>query len=126
MNKRSVSQLTRMDARRLEDWLLAKDDAFYQVEQSPSDLVAEVAKALGLNVTKNNINGAAKVVGREVIWLDARRRPGGTAAPKLANDLKTLADFVATLANKMGEEVPEDISDIAGRWFPSPGNTGTD
>lgn len=61
----SLHRLTRSDQRRLEDWLLATWTTI-EKDHTIQRVAAEMAtKALGVLVTRGNIIGAAKAIGKQ-------------------------------------------------------------
>lgn len=115
--KSRMRRLTAAQTRRLQDAVEAARADLEGRRYTRAEAVNKFAAVLGIepdDLSDKSIDSAC-----EVMEVAVQFRPAsGSRRIAAARDLRTLAEFVALLAERLGEEVPEGVLRLTGDGFP--------
>jgi hypothetical protein len=104
--------LSRLDQRRLEDFILENRSRIESGELTKDDVARIATKALEIIVTVGNVAGAAK--GIEVMFGAAQGKRRGSSQA-LAARVRLLERVVARILGELGSTVPPELAELVAR-----------
>lgn len=126
--KRYVNSLGRVNRRRLENWMEANKAEIIEKNLTRRKLAVRVRRELGLEVTRANLEGAAKAIPMKI---PSERVPGGrrmrSVASAMVAEMELVKDTLRKLCAGLGVDFPEGLRPAAPpSLFPAEGDEEED
>lgn len=102
-----TNRLTAIESHKLFTWLATAE---FKPGETAADISVRATKILGFGLTANNIANGAEAIERKL----PRNRKNDDLADAW-QDIRTVATHLAILMSKMGDEVPETLTEIIAR-----------